>query len=186
MEFAKFLNTQIGFYIAFSIYVVSLVILGLIISKTPRKKYIGRILIPVGFIELTIIFFLITLGFPKSDQVGPAVVPRLWMGVIVALSLYLLIRGIAGKEGEDPESGRIDTIFLFLGLTILYLLAIQYIGYFVSSVFFVILGMYMLSYRNWKVIISVTIGWILFSYFAFFKLLFVPLPKGLIITRIFG
>jgi len=91
-----------------------------------------------------------------------------------------------GKEEKDPEKGRMDTVFLFLGLVILYLIAIQILGYFISSFIFVMLAMYMLSYKKIITMLSVTAGWLVFSYFAFYKLLFVPLPKGSLILRIFG
>ncbi len=182
----QFLNTQVGFFVAFGSFVVFLGIAAFIISKTRKRRFMGRILIPLGFIGIAVIFYLITLGFPREQQVGPAIVPQLWIFFLVALNIYLLIRGITGREGEDPEKGRIDTVFLFLALVVIYLVAIQLIGYFISTFFFIVLAMYMLAYRNYVVIFSTAVGWLIFSYFAFFKLLFVPLPKGLVFSLIFG
>ncbi len=186
MKIGEFLNTQLGFFVSLGGLVVFLLIVALILSHSEKKKFMGRILIPLGFIGLSVIFYLITTGFKKEGDVGPAVVPRLWMFFLVVLNLYLLIRGFTGKEGEDPEKGRIDTVFLFVGLIVLYLVAIQILGYFLSTFLFIVIAMYMLSYKNHKVIISTALGWLIFSYFAFFKLLFVPLPKGWIFSLIFG
>ena len=135
-SFGEFLNTRNGFYVAVGSFVVSILIFAFIISKTKRREYLGRILIPIAFIELSTIFFLITIGFPHKGEVGPSTVPRLWIAVLIALNLYLLIRGIMGKEEKDPETGRVDTVLLFVVLVILYLIAIQILGYFISSFIF--------------------------------------------------
>ncbi len=182
----EFLNTQVGFLVAFGSFAIFLGIAAFVVSKTKKRRFMGKILIPLGFIGIAVIFYLITLGFPKEQQVGPAVVPWLWILFLITLNIYLLIRGITGREGEDPKRGRVDTVFLFLGLIVLYLVAIQLIGYFVSTFLFIVLAMYMLAYRNYVVIFSTAVGWLVFSYFAFFKLLFVPLPKGLVFSLIFG
>jgi hypothetical protein len=71
-------------------------------------------------------------------------------------------------------------------MTILYLIVMQIIGYNMATIIYLISGMYFLTYRNWKVMISLTAGWVLFSYFAFYRLLYVPLPRGLLIEWIFG
>ena len=56
-SFGEFLNTRNGFYVAVGSFVVSILIFAFIISKTKRREYLGRILIPIAFIELSTIFF---------------------------------------------------------------------------------------------------------------------------------
>ena len=127
------------------------------------------------------------LGFPdKGDEVGPGVVPILWIIGIIGLGIILLIRGLLGHEEEDPVWGHTGKVTVFIAMTILYLIIMQIIGYNLATIIYLISGMYYLAYRDWKVMISLTAGWILFSYFAFYRLLYVPLPRGLLIEWIFG
>lgn len=156
--------------------------------KSSRRHYAGRILLPVFFLEVAFVFLIVLLDFPAKKQtgVGAGVVPLLWIIGISAFSLLLLVRALLRREEKDPGWGRVGLVFVYLGWTILYLILIQYIGYFISTVLFLLGGMYYLNYRNWKVMVGLAAGWLLFSYFAFYRLLYVPLPTGTLIDRILG
>lgn len=187
MELINFLGKGTGLGILLAILAVILIAAIFFVLRSSRRKYAGRIIVPVFFIVLATLFGIITLGFPdKGDTVGPGVVPGLWIVGILGLSVFILIRGILGYEEEDPPWGRTGKVAVFIAMTILYLIIMQFIGYYLATVLFLFSGMYYLAYREWKVIISLSAGWILFSYFAFYRLLYVPLPRGLLIERIFG
>ncbi len=159
----------------------------LLVLKSSKKAYAGRIIIPVLFIELAFAFGIVTLTFPKKgDAVGPSVVPGLWLIAILIFSTLLLIKAMLGNEEIDPPWGHLKKVSAFIVMTILYIIIMQFIGYYLSTVIYLILGMYYLSYRNWIVMISIAGGWVVFSYIAFYRLLYVPLPKGMLIERIFG
>ena len=128
-----------------------------------------------------------TLGFPdRGEEVGPGVVPGLWIVCILGLSAFLLIRAFLGLEEKDQPWGHTGKVVIFIAMTVFYLIIMQIIGYALATILYLISGMYFLTYRNWRVMISLTTGWILFSYFAFYRLLYVPLPKGTLIEMIFG
>lgn len=187
MELINFLGKGTGLGILLAVLAAILIIITLVVIKSPKKRYAGRIIIPVFFIELAVLFGIILLGFPdRGDEVGPGVVPGLWIVGILGLSIYLLIRGVLAYEDEDPAWGRTGKVTFFIAMTIIYLLIMQIIGYNIATIIYLISGMYYLAYREWKVIISLSAGWILFSYFAFYRLLYVPLPRGLLIEWIFG
>lgn len=187
MEMIKFLGKGPGFWALLAVMTIIFVIIAFIIIKSSKRKYAGRLIIPVFFIEFAIFFGILTLGFPvKGDEVGPGVVPGLWITGILSFSILLLIRGLLKHEDEDPAWGRTDKVAVFIVMTILYLIVMQFIGYNLATAIYLILCMYYLAYRDWKVMISLTAGWILFSYFAFYRLLYVPLPRGLLIEWIFG
>ncbi|MCK5154503.1 MAG: tripartite tricarboxylate transporter TctB family protein [Spirochaetales bacterium] len=187
MEIIKFLGKGPGFWVLLAVLAAILTGITLIVLKSSKKRYAGRIIIPVFFIELALLFGILALGFPdRGDEVGPGVVPILWIIGILGLGIILLLRGLLKHEEEDPTWGRTDKVAVFIVMTIIYLIIMQLIGYNLSTIIYLILGMYYLSYRDWKVMISLTAGWILFSYFAFYRLLYVPLPRGLLIEWIFG
>jgi len=186
MEIINFLEKGTGFMVLLAILAVILVVITLQILKSSKKKYTGRLVFPVFFIELSILFGIMALGFPHKGEVGPGVVPGLWITGILGFAILLLVRGITGREDEDPEWGRVSKVFVFIAMTILYLFVMQIVGYYLATIIYLILGMYYLAYRDWKVMITLTAGWVLFSYFAFYRLLYVPLPRGLLIEWIFG
>jgi len=187
MEIFKFFGKGPGFWILLIFMILIVIIATLLIRKSSKKDYAGRIIVPVIFIELAVFFGILALGFPdKGDEVGPAVVPGLWIIGILGLSIFLLIRGLIGHEEVDPPWGKVSSVIIYIVMIVAYLFFMQLIGYFLATALFLISGMYYLTYRNWKVMISMSVGWMLFSYFAFYKLLYVPLPRGLIIELIFG
>ena len=91
--------------------------------------------------------------------------------------LYFTIRG---KADKDPKAGRIGFVLLGIGIMIAYFFAIQTLGYFISSVIFLVVMMYVLSCRKPLVIVLVSTGWLVFSYVVFYKLLYIQLPLGFI------
>jgi putative tricarboxylic transport membrane protein len=186
MELIEFLGKRTGFWIMLAVLLIVFVVIMLIVLKSAKKNYTGRIMVPVFFIELGIVFGIMALGFPdKGDVVGPGVVPGLWIIGLLGLSIFLLIRVLIGQEEEDPAWGHVGKVGIMIGMIILYLFIMQIIGYFIATAIFLIGSMYYLSYRNWKVMIIMTASWLLISYFAFYRLLYVPLPKGALIELIF-
>ncbi len=188
MKLIRYLGNGTGFALLLSAMVVILALAAVVVLRSSKKEYAGRILFPLFFIELAFVFLVLLLGFPAKKEVGvgAGVVPLLWIIGIFSFSLLLFIKAILGFEEKDPQWGRVGVVFVYLGLTILYLVLMPYIGYFIATILFLVGGMYYLSYKKWKVIFSLTAGWLLFSYFAFYKLLYVPLPTGKLITLIFG
>lgn len=67
---------------------------------------------------------------------------------------------------------------LFAAWMVLYLLAIEAVGYYVSTFVFLLGSMYMMGYRRPLVAVSVAASWLVLSYFIFAKLLYIPRPVG--------
>lgn len=188
MEIIKFLGKGTGLTLLIVGLLAVLGVVAFITSRSSKKEYTGRIVFPVIFMEIASLFLILLLGFPRNtgDNVGPGVVPFLWIIGIYVFSIILLIQALMGYEEKDPKWGHLKVVIPYFIFTILYLFLMQIIGYFIATIFFLIGGMYYLTYRNWKVMISLTAGWLIFSYLAFYKLLYVPLPKGRLISWIFG
>jgi len=153
----------------------------IVLNKTFYRQYAGGIMIPLSFLFLIIIFYLVSLNFPPGTKVGPSVVPRLWMFALIPLNLYLLIQSLRQKTDKDFVKGRTEIVFTFIGLLILYLAALVIIGYFISTFIFIFVSMLILGYRKYVSMVIISAIWIIFSYFVFYKLLQVPLPVGSLI-----
>ncbi len=152
--------------------------------KSRLFHYTGRILFPIFFISLSLFFWMLSARFADGDAYGPAVVPRLWAFLLTLCSLILYLKVLAGKESEDPKPGRLDIVLRFIVLLMLYIPAIKFIGYFISTIVFLPVAMWLLGYRNRIAIIVITIAWMLLSYVLFFRILHVALPQGILISQI--
>jgi len=167
------------------IFFVFLYLLGSYFTYRSTKRKYNGLMIPVFFILLSILFYVISFSFPSNEKVGPSVVPRLWIFILIPLNIYLITTILKQKGNIEEISNNKLMVFKFVGLLILYLISIFYLGYFISSFVFLFFGIYMLGYRNYLTMLLLSTGWLLFSYFVFYKLIFVPLPVGKLIEMLF-
>ncbi len=149
-----------------------------------RKDFIGNYVIASSMILLTTLFSFMGKDMPK-EPAGPMALPTLLGSLLVVISAILLIQAGRKKLEQDPSFGNIKAFLSVLGCLILYTLAIDFLGYFVSTLLFVVGMIYLLTYRNHIVIWSVACGWSLFSYLVFYKALYIQLPLGYIYTTFF-
>lgn len=147
-------------------------------EKAAPERYVGSLLLPLVILMLAGVCFVQTLDFPGGDDVGPAAVPYLWMAFTGIFCVVLMVQAATRRGKPDPVPGKVAFVILFVAWLVVYLAAIDAIGYFVSSFVFLVGSMYVLTYRNHVVIFSVAAGWVVFAYFVFAQFLFIPLPVG--------
>jgi len=153
--------------------------------KGSAPQILGRVMVVGFFLILCTVFFLQTLTFPTTAAWGPAVVPRLWIIFLVPLSILLLVRTVLTRNQIPPNKTKANLVFTFMGFLVLYLLCMMMIGYFISTFIFIVGGIAYLGYTRWRTNIIVAAVWILFSYVVFYRVLFVPLPLGIVFERLF-
>ncbi len=154
-------------------------------TKAPGN-YLGNFLIPLVLLGIIGIYFVETLSYGQQEDVGPAAVPYLWMAFSSGFCVFLMIMATLKKGKPDPVAGRIGFVAIALLWLSLYLIAIQAIGYFVSSFVFLSVSIYGLGYRRLPMIALISAGWLVFSYVVFYRLLYIPLPVGPILSPILG
>jgi len=150
------------------------------------ERYIGNLLLPTTILALAGICLVQTFDFPGGgEDVGPAGVPYLWIGFTALFCVMLIIQVILRKMPPDPIPGRIGFVILFAGWLAVYLIAIENIGYYVSTFIFLMVSMYVLTYRNYLIMLTVSVGWLVFAYLVFAQLLFIQLPEGPLFRLLF-
>ncbi len=154
-----------------------LVGLGIAVRISRMRPYLGNILLPVCLIVLSLVFWVFTYEF-REEVAGPAVIPRLYLILIVVLSGILLLQIFRGKEEAVPKLERKGFLFLAMAIFIAYFLVMPWMGYFLSTFLFIVLMMHILSYRRKGLSWLIAGGWVIFSYFLFYKLLYIQLPLG--------
>ena len=142
-----------------------------------KRDLLGSALIPFNMIALSIILW--SLAREMSNEVaGPASIPMLYVFLLISSSVLVIFQIFRSKETKDPGWGNIKMILTVVFLMLLYIITMDFFGYFISSLLFITAMIYLLTYRNHVVIWSVALGWVCFSYFVFYKLLFIQLPLG--------
>jgi hypothetical protein len=159
---------------------VSIVLLGIGIGVrfSKNRRYLGNILIPCCLIAVSLVFLVITFGF-RVEEAGPALIPRMWLYLILVLSGIVLWQTLRGKDKAAPKIERTGLVALTLAVLIGYFLVMPLIGYFLSTFLFIVLMLHLLSYRKKILIYVIACGWTLFSYLVFYKLLYIQLPLGI-------
>jgi hypothetical protein len=124
------------------------------------------------------VFLAFTFDFPDQEA-GPAVIPRLYIFLILVLTGIILVEIFRGKDKKVPKIDRRGLLALVMAIFIGYFLILPLLGYFLSTFIFIVLMLHMLSYPKKVRIWLIAGGWVIFSYLTFYKLLYIQLPLGL-------
>lgn len=152
MTIIKFLSTGKGILVYLSFMILIMFLLWLLIKKSNKKQYTGNILLIAFFILIGIFFYILTFSFPNTQGVGPRIIPRLLVLILVPLNIYILIGIINNIETPDPQNVKSDLSIIFIVLIVLYMFSMKYIDYYISS-FFLYLTMYILGNRKYIIYI---------------------------------
>jgi len=155
-----------------------------------------------GIILLVSCFlFYVASTFTQSrmtDQVGPALWPKIILVVIIVLSVTQLIQFVihylkAKKEKpkedivSDKEGFRM--LILTIILSLLYGFSVSYVGFLLSILIFQILFLLILKVKKISVLILYPFCLTIVIYAIFIKILYIPLPRGagifLTVSRLF-
>ena len=139
----------------------------------------------VAMLALTGVFYMLT---PASPEVGASIFPHLLMILMVTLAGIKIVTMLLypqSKEATTKERQPPIRFFVVLASMIVYVAAVDYIGFYVSSfVFF--FGVTLLiqveerTARSVAVRFALVTGFLLFLWILFTKALMAQLPKGLL------
>ena len=127
--------------------------------------------------------FLEALTYRGRSSYVPSAATAL--GFVMCLFWMISARRLSPEEGDMPlpvtgvDLRRFGLIVL---AGFLYLLGFAWLGFFTSTLIVVPVLAALLGYRNWKVLLVTTIGFVILLYGVFRLLLSVPLPPEAILT----
>jgi putative tricarboxylic transport membrane protein len=96
----------------------------------------------------------------------------------IGLSLVLLVTG--NKEDDDSTAAQHEwkPVALLLLLTLMYGLSLDWIGFLLATILFLMGGFYILGERRWKILLSVSIGFVVVFWYSLTQLLEIYLAPG--------
>lgn len=161
---------------------------------TPRKEIASSLVL----ILFSLTFLVYTTRYPLDDWAspGPAVFPLLLGGVLLLLAFWQLIRAFLAQRTSDKggetrskvkalkaflhENQGEAKVLILTSLLILYIVMMQWIGFFVSTFLLVILSSRLMEAKDWfrPILLSAGVG--LFCYFLFEVWLKLSFPRGIL------
>ncbi|KAA3662051.1 MAG: hypothetical protein DWQ10_03320 [Calditrichaeota bacterium] len=162
---------------------LALFILIVALGSVFKREWInGETVIATFIFCLSIFLYDMTLDFPSGklgQTAGPAAMPRLWLYGLILFSVLLILTVIRASKKEKTLVDRsVNKPLGVIALMVGYLFILDTLGYYFSTLIFLIAGSYFISYRKHAVIISAAAGFVALSWLIFYKILQVPLPMG--------
>jgi putative tricarboxylic transport membrane protein len=137
----------------------------------------------IGLVIFCIITWFYFIPYHIAGGNAPKFFPRLIIFFILVPAILLIVTRKEPPKGERiplKERKDLHKALTTAGLFLIYISLIGIIGYFTTSFLAIIGFLYFFGQRNWKGIILVPAGILLFIYFVIENMLSFPLPKGLI------
>jgi putative tricarboxylic transport membrane protein len=121
-----------------------------------------------------------------SDLLGPQYFPRLLAVALAIAGAWLFVRsflpGAGLSQPARAESERLANLWITLGLTVVYLLLLQRVGFLVLTPLLLGAFTWVLGYRRWLPLAATAVAVSVMLWVVFARLLGVRLPPGLLDT----
>ncbi|HAN42979.1 MAG TPA: hypothetical protein DCP98_06085 [Sphaerochaeta sp.] len=182
-SFSKWL-TNLSYWWILLGFVVVMVGLFFLLGIWPKTKRVRcQLLCLFGMDYVTLLFFLLTFNLRVSKVAAesgatPRTMPRLWALLMLLASVGAFFAIINQNNKPDEKFNRWVFAFLVGIGSIFSVIMFQYIGYYLSSAIFILVVMIAMGEKNKLQLILVPIIWCLFTYFVFYKFLYIKLPFG--------
>ncbi|NCB73777.1 MAG: tripartite tricarboxylate transporter TctB family protein [Clostridia bacterium] len=144
-----------------------------------KEKRFNFNLIGCFFIYLMSGAFLVSCF--SIEDIDSRTFPMILCILCMLLATIFLVQILKGKyTNADINMSGTAKALLMAGIILLYIVAINLVGYYIASIVFMPLAMLILGQRNWKIIVGVDVGVILFLYLFFGLLLSMQMPEGIL------
>jgi len=103
----------------------------------------------------------------------------------IGFSLVLLITGKKHDLDDHDQSREWIPVVLLISLTLLYGLTLDWLGFIASTILFLIGGFRILGEKRWRILLQVSIPFVLVFWFGLTQLLDIYLAPGRLFTGLF-
>ena len=146
----------------------------------------AEIIVSMIFIIFSSVLLNLSRSFPspKGNDVGCSFFPRTLSIFLILLSLLLLFNSIkkdknhSTQDSNDPYA--LIRVLIVIILTVAYRYVIDYIGFLILTPFYLIILMLLIKVENIKKSIVLSVSITMFIWLAFYYLLQMPLPNGIL------
>ena len=135
-----------------------------------KKKIHSDVFVGIFLEVLCAFFFLYGRKLPKEAKTFPNIV----LFLIAALSIFVIIGGIkktkqmnGGVVIKDISWEQIRYPVLTLAISVVYYFLFRYVGYFIATPILLVSLMLIFGVRNWKPLVFIPVGYLVFTYILF-------------------
>ncbi len=129
-------------------------------------------------------FFISASNFPRmsEDVPGPGFFPKLLSGLLLIFCAILFYNNFKEEPNKkDEHSQKNLKSYISMGITLIYILALDYFGFIICTIPFIATLIYLFNYKKLLHIAIISIAITCIIYYLFSVLLGVPLPTGTLI-----
>ena len=138
--------------------------------KELKKKIHSDVFVGIFLEALCTFFFLYGRNLPKEAKTFPNIV----LFLIAALSVFVIIGGIrktkqmnSGVDVKNISWEQICYPLLTLAISTVYYFLFRYVGYFIATPILLVSLMLIFGVRNWKPLVFIPVGYLVFTYILF-------------------
>jgi hypothetical protein len=148
--------------------------------RTGRRDRVAQVVTAFVLLEVAGLFLWMAAGLDVSPLMdsNPATVPVTWGSALAMFSIYQLVRVWRKETPPDPETGHVGRVFLTVAIAAVCIFAIEYVGFYAATSAMILLMLLLLGEYRLKVLLLSPLGWSVFAWLCFEKLLRLGLPVG--------
>lgn len=134
---------------------------------------------------VSLVFYIYTFSFPEIDQgfTGPGTIPTFYCILAFILGVILMIKGWFEKRKSNQEKvveqKHLKLVLLFMGIFALYIFGFIYLGFYLSTILFLVVCLLITKIKKPILLISIPLGTVIFIYIVFERILRIVLPTGI-------
>lgn len=118
---------------------------------------------------------------PMNAQTLPYVLSILGIG----LSLFLLVMGKSDQHDSAQQANEWQPVTLLIGLTVIYGLTLDWLGFLLSTILFLMAGFWILGERRWSVLLKISVPFVLVFWGLLTQVLDIYLAPGRLFAGLF-
>jgi len=142
---------------------------------------INRIIMGIIILIFSIVYYFLGINYPQQARIFPNVLTIL----LLIFSIIMILQGlniISSPKQLKSGINKREIVFL-IGIAvalILYVILMNIVGFIPITIIYLISGMWYLGYREWWKNILISVLGVIFIYYIFTQIMYVPLPSGIV------
>jgi putative tricarboxylic transport membrane protein len=149
----------------------------------------ARALFSGAFLAFALAYTLLAFSLPmmvESKQIGPGFFPRILGGMLIAASLYALVRDFREPADDEASSDYWRTVALVTAIMVAFVAMLSIVGALVAMVLFMFVTLYVLNREGMITNVLLSILLPVSLYLLFDVWLNTTLPRGIIFALFSG
>lgn len=144
--------------------------------------------VSLGLIAISIYFFYLAGEIPTTEKfkdVSAGIWPRIILSLMILSCVILFVDSLKPAKGQISKPDQTDPgrFLLPISICLAYVLTMRWLGFLFGSAIFSLVYMYLLGFREKIKLLSFSLAVPFLIGLIFFRIMYVPIPKGVWIFK---